>query len=83
MANKKNNAYLPNLETFWAAGIDPNAGRPVKLEPLACLDQNILKNLRILDECQKVNLYKWYNLPSSIDGNLIECILYYKGQVAF
>ena len=83
MANKKNNAYLPNLEPFWAAGIDPKTGLPVKLEPLACLDQNILKNLRILDECQKVNLYKWYNLPSSIDGNLIERILYYKGQAAF
>ena len=83
MANKKNNAYLPNLETFWEAGINPKTGLPVKLEPLACLDQNILKNLRILDECQKVNLYKWYNLPSSIDGNLIERILYYKGQAAF
>ena len=58
MANKKNNAYLPNLETFWAAGIDPKTGLPVKLEPLACLDGNILKNLRILDETQKVNLYK-------------------------
>ncbi len=83
MANKKNNAYLPNLEPFWAAGIDPKTGLPVKLEPLACLDQNILKNLRILDETQKVNLYKWYNLPSGIDGNLIERILYYKGQAAF
>lgn len=58
MANKKNNAYLPNLEPFWAAGIDPKTGLPVKLEPLACLDGNILKNLRILDETQKVNLYK-------------------------
>ena len=83
MANNKRGPYLPNLEAFWAAGIDPKTGLPVKLEPLACLDQNILKNLRILDECQKVNLYKWYNLPSSIDGNLIERILYYKGQAAF
>ena len=83
MANNKKGPYLPNLEAFWAAGIDPKTGLPVKLEPLACLDQNILKNLRILDECQKVNLYKWYNLPSSIDGNLIERILYYKGQAAF
>ena len=83
MANNKKGPYLPNLEPFWAAGIDPKTGLPVKLEPLACLDQNILKNLRILDECQKVNLYKWYNLPSSIDGNLIERILYYKGQAAF
>ena len=83
MANNKKGPYLPNLEAFWAAGIDPKTGLPAKLEPLACLDGNILKNLRILDECQKVNLYKWYNLPSSIDGNLIERILYYKGQAAF
>lgn len=84
MANNKNKgAYLPNLEPYWAAGIDPKTGLPIKLEPLACLDGNILKNLRILDETQKVNLYKWYNLPSSIDGNLIERILYYKGQAAF
>lgn len=83
MANNKRGAYLPNLEPFWEAGINPKTGLPVKFETLSCLDQNILKNLRILDECQKVNLYKWYNLPSSIDGNLIERILYYKGQAAF
>ena len=47
MANKKNNAYLPNLEAFWEAGINPKTGLPVKLEPLASIDQNILKNLRI------------------------------------
>lgn len=58
MANNKKGPYLPNLETFWAVGVDPKTGLPVKLEPLACPDGNILKNLRILDECQKVNLYK-------------------------
>lgn len=86
MAKEKNNAYLPNLEPFWEAGIDPKTGLPTKILNTARgkgLDANILKNLRILDETQKVNLFKWTNLPSSIDGNLIERILYYKGQAAF
>lgn len=48
-----------------------------------CLKSQIKKTLRILDEQNAINRYKWYNLPSGIDGQLLEWVLYYKGQGMF
>lgn len=55
----KNNACLPDLEPFFAAGIDPKTGLPVKVTS-ACqgyLKENIKKQLRIIDEQDAVNRY--------------------------
>ena len=41
---------------------------------------NIRKLLRVNDEQLHVNKFKWYNLPPELSGNLIERILYYRGQ---
>ena len=46
----------------------------------APLKANIKKILRINDEQLHVNSFKWYNLPPEISGNLIERILYYRGE---
>lgn len=43
----------------------------------------IKKFLRIKDEQVALNRYKWYNLPNGLDGQLLERILYYKGQAMF
>lgn len=43
---------------------------------------NVKKNLRIMDEQNFVNRYKWYNLPDGIDGQFLERMLYYKYQLA-
>lgn len=43
----------------------------------------IKKSLRIVDEQDAVNRYTWYNLPAGLNGQLLERILYYKGQGAF
>lgn len=37
-----------------------------------------LANFRVLDELNFVNRFKWTGLPSGIDGQLLERILYYK-----
>ena len=81
---KTSGPMLPNLEPLFQAGIDPVTGLPLKIveQGAGCFAPAILKNLRVMDETQKVNLYKWYNLPDGIDGNLIERILYFKGQAA-
>lgn len=47
------------------------------------LQDFILRNLRIYHETQRVNTYVWYNLPDGLDGNLIERVLFYKGQGIF
>lgn len=50
-------------------------------KPLLKLE--IKKSLRILDEQNAINRYKWFNLPNGLDGQLLEWVLYYKGQGMF
>ena len=75
---------LPNVAELLQAGINPKTGLPIKLggDP-AQLKSDIRKILRIVDEQNAVNRYTWYNLPDTLSGELIERILYYRGQAAF
>ena len=80
----KNNARLPDLQTLIQAGINPKTGLPVKMGGAdAILKQSILKQLRILDEQNSVNMFKWINLPVGLSGQELERLLYYRGQLAF
>ena len=80
----KNNARLPDLQTLIQAGINPKTGLPIKMGSAdAILKQSILKQLRILDEQNSVNMFKWINLPVGLSGQELERLLYYKGQLAF
>lgn len=76
---------IPDIGTLIQAGFDPNTGLPLKMSSgtPANLKNDIKRALRIQDEQQAVNRYVWYNLPDSIDGQLLERMLYYKGQLAF
>ena len=69
------------LELYIQAGIDPKTGLPLKAHnrPVYLTD-NIKKQLRIVDEQDALNRYAWYNLPYGLNANLIERILYYRGQ---
>ena len=80
----KNNARLPDLQTLIQAGINPKTGLPIKMGGAdAILKQSILKQLRILDEQNSVNMFKWINLPVGLSGQELERLLYYRGQLAF
>lgn len=84
MANNKNNAKLPDIQTLFQAGIDPKTGLPLKMGNTGeMLKGNIKKVLRIIDEQDAVSSFTWYNLPNGLDSELMERILYYKGQGAF
>ena len=77
--------FLPNLKDLIAAGIDPHSGLPLKLiggKP-EYLVEDAMRSFRLLDEQNALNMFNWINLPDGLDGNLIERILYYKGQGAF
>ncbi|MCQ2411211.1 MAG: hypothetical protein MJ053_07140 [Elusimicrobiaceae bacterium] len=41
----------------------------------------IKRNLRIIDEQQFLTRYTWYNLPYGFDANMLERILYYRGEL--
>lgn len=77
---------MRDLTTLVAAGFDPKTGLPYKASPdviSSPLSDNFRKILRITDEQNAINRYKWYNLPDTLDSQLIERILYYKGQGMF
>ena len=77
--------YLPNLQDLYAAGIDPRTGLPLKLiggKP-EHLVEDAKRSFKIMDEQNAINRFNWINLPDGLDGNLIERILYFKGQGAF
>lgn len=74
---------LPDINSIISAGFNPRTGLPYKFggNP-ETLKQDILKLLRVVDQQDAVNRFVWYNLPDGLDGELIERILYYKGQGA-
>lgn len=80
---KYNNASLPDVKKFLAAGIDPKTGLPYRAGKSADgfdLKENNKKLLQIIDEQDAVNRFDWENLPYGLNGKLIERILYYRGQ---
>lgn len=80
---KVNNSRLPDLSTFIQAGINPKTGLPIRMGDCGEeLKANIKKLLRIMDEQDAINRFVWYNLPIGLNSQLIERILYYKGQGA-
>ena len=67
---------LPDIQTLLSLGLkDP---KNVKLPT-----EDIKIILRTNDEQIHCNRFKWYNLPRGLDGQLIERILYYRGQGAW
>ena len=82
MAKKDIGPSMYDVNAYVQAGIDPKTGLPVRMESgkANCVKGDIKKNLRIMDEQNAVNRYTWYNLPKGLNGQLIERILYYRGQ---
>lgn len=68
---------------YKAAGIDMRTGLPTRMIDSVDLKANMKKILRIIDEQDAVNRYKWYNLPCNISSEELERLLYYKGQLCF
>lgn len=84
-AGTQNNAAIFDIKTLIAAGINPVTGLPLKLGNTTDgpRKEAIKKNLRILDEQDAVQRYKWYNLPLNLSSDDLERMIYYKGQLCF
>ena len=80
-------AKIVDVGLLVQAGINPKNGLPYKLSDKSaskpCLKDEIKKSLRILDEQDAVNRYKWFNLPNGLNGQLLERILYYRFTGSF
>lgn len=74
-----------DVNSYIQAGIDPKTGLPLKAtsgDP-DHLVSDIKRILRIMDGQTAYNRYTWVNVPEGLTGELIERVLYYKGQAAF
>lgn len=79
-------ANMPDYQTLLQAGIDPRTGLPLKLVGecgTSPLKASIKQSLNKMDEQDAINRFRWYNLPKGLTGQLIEKVLYWKGQGAF
>lgn len=76
--NKTGKPFLPNIEILAQTGLLKDL-----LGNMSLLKTDIKRQLRVKDESEFVNRYTWYNLPMDVDSEMLERILYYKGQVAF
>ena len=76
---------IRDTSTLLAAGIDPKTRLPIRIKDAtkAALKTNVKKLFRIVDEQDAINRYVWYDCPEGLNGQLIERVLYYKGQGAF
>lgn len=72
-----------DLQSLIAAGIDPKTGLPIRMGSpgQGPYKEAIKKFVRIIDEQDAVNRYKWYNLPANISSQELERMLYYNGQL--
>lgn len=78
----KNNAKLIDPKLLIQAGINPETGLPVRLGDVKLPRECIRHQLRIVDEQDAINSFQWYNLPPGLNSQLMERILYYRGQAA-
>ena len=78
-------AVMKDVQSLIQAGIDPKTGLPLKFVSAfqSELKDGIKKLLRIVDEQDAVTRYVWSNLPDGLDGELLERVLYYRGQGMF
>lgn len=72
-----------DIASLIKAGIDPKTGMPLRLVDSCELKSGMKKVLRILDEQDAVNRYKWYNIPCDLTSEEIETLIYYYGTIAF
>lgn len=78
--------YLPNLEPLIQAGINPKTGLPYKIDNGAQrldLLYAIERDIERIELDEYTTRYKWFNLPSTLTGEMVEKMLYNKGQLAF
>lgn len=88
MAKKTGQPTLPDVKTIIAAGINPRTGLPIKMSSTTNnagvgLKNDIFTLLNIVDRQDAINRYSWKNLPNGLTSQMIEKILYEKGQAAF
>lgn len=76
---------IRDIATLIRAGIDPKTGAPLKMISASAsqLSEGAKKIMRIIDEQDAVNRYRWFNLPAGLTSQELERLLYLRGQLVF
>lgn len=74
---------ISDLQTLIAAGIDPKTKLPLKMPTQSKLKTDLKIQLRVKDEQDAVNRFKWYNTGLDLSSQEIERMLYHKYELAF
>src|SRR5574344_1974909 len=71
-----------DLTPYVAAGIDPKTGLPTRISTgfESVNKADIKRQLQLVDQTDALSRFTYYNLPKGITADLIERILYYRGQ---
>ena len=78
---KNNIPFIADLSALKQMGIDPETGLPLKLVDGGCGGD--FETIVEMDVQECVNSGTWYNLPDDLNGELIERILYFRGEGIF
>lgn len=82
MGNKKT-PFMIDPSLYKQAGISLKTGLPERVEDGVNLRASMKLLMRLIDEQDAINRYKWYNLPCDLSSEELERLLYYKGQLCF
>lgn len=74
---------LVDPSLYKQAGVDQETGLPSRMVDSVLMLKNMKHILRLVDEQDAINRYKWFNLPCNISSEELERLLYYKGQLCF
>ena len=85
MANNSTNKLprMYDLDMWFNVGMDPKTGLPVKASGGECgsyAKQQIKQEIRKNDKQIALNRYKWTDLPPGLTPEIIETVLYTRGQ---
>ena len=79
----KKSPFMIDPSLYKMAGIDMKTGMPTRVVDGDNLKASMKHIMRLIDEQDAVNRYKWYNLPCNISSEELERLLYLKGQLCF
>lgn len=82
MPKRPKGPFLGDPQMYLKAGINPKTGTPTRAGSFD-LKGGMKKILRVIDQQDAVNRYKWHNLPCDLTSEELETLLYYYGSVAF
>lgn len=83
LTKAKGKPLLPDIQTLLSAGIDPKTGLPIKMIGDSRLFGDLKRLLRIVDEQQAINRFKWEETGATVSGIELERLIYYKYNLVF